>query len=80
MSKPDIFSPISMDYDAVKTEYAAVNQVIDQYGKPLMMGLVPNVDQALKTYQDKLKSAGIDKVLDYVKKQATAYYDEKGIK
>ncbi|GGI46433.1 ABC transporter substrate-binding protein [Paenibacillus marchantiophytorum] len=80
MSKPDIFSPISMDYDSVKTEYAAVNQVIEQYGKPLMMGLVPNVDQAIKTYQEKLKAAGIDKVLDYVKKQAVAYYDEKGIK
>jgi putative aldouronate transport system substrate-binding protein len=80
INKPDIFSPISMDYDAVKTEYAAVNQVIDQYGKPLMMGLVPNVDQAIKTYQDKLKSAGIDKVLEYVKQQATAYYNEKGIK
>ncbi|MEK8132835.1 extracellular solute-binding protein [Paenibacillus filicis] len=80
MSKPDIFSPISMDYDPVKTEYAAVNQVVDQYGKPLMMGLVPNVDQAIKTYQEKLKAAGIDKVLDYVKQQSNAYYDEKGIK
>lgn len=80
ISKPDIFSPISMDYDPVKTEYAAVNQVKDQYGKPLMMGLVPNVDEAIKTYRDKLKAAGIDKVLEYVKQQANAYYDEKGIK
>ncbi|WP_240344249.1 DUF3502 domain-containing protein [Paenibacillus sp. SYP-B3998] len=45
-----------------------------------MMGLVPNVDQAIKTYQEKLKAAGTDKVLDYVKKQAAAYFDEKGIK
>ncbi|WP_308637881.1 extracellular solute-binding protein [Paenibacillus silvisoli] len=80
MTKPDIFSPISMDYDPVKSEYAAVNQVIDQYGKPLMLGLVPDVDKAIQTYRDKLTAAGIDKVLDYVKQQANAYYDEKNIK
>jgi putative aldouronate transport system substrate-binding protein len=79
-SKPDIFAPISLDYDPVKSEYAAVNQVMDQYGKPLMMGLVPDVDAALKTYRDKLKAAGVDKVAEYVKQQAEASFNEKGIK
>jgi putative aldouronate transport system substrate-binding protein len=47
---------------------------------PLMMGLVPDVDKALATYRKQLEAAGINDILDYVKKQAYAYYDEKGIK
>ncbi|CAH1055503.1 extracellular solute-binding protein [Paenibacillus pseudetheri] len=80
ISKPDIFGPIYMDYDPVKTELAAVNQVFEQYGKPLMLGLIPDVDAALKTYRDKLKSAGIEKLLTYVKEQSNQFFDEKGIK
>ncbi|CDN44155.1 Extracellular solute-binding protein family 1 [Paenibacillus sp. P22] len=78
-SKPNIFSPIVMDYKPVKSQQAAVNQVIQQYGMPLMMGLVPNVDKALETYRKQLKAAGVDQVMDYVKEQANKYYDEKGI-
>jgi len=78
-TKPNIFAPIYLDYDPVKTELAAVHQVYEQYGQPLMLGLVPDVDKALQTYQDKLKQAGVDKLLDYIKQQATAYYDEKGV-
>ena len=78
-SKPNIFDPITMDYEPVKAQVAAVNQVFKQYGQPLMMGLVPDVDKALETYRSKLKAAGADKILDYVKEQANAYFDEKGI-
>ncbi|QHT62318.1 extracellular solute-binding protein [Paenibacillus lycopersici] len=79
MSKPNIFAGLAMDFDPVKSELAAVNSVVDQYGKPLMLGLVKDVDQSLKTYQDKLKAAGVDKLADYIKQEATAYFDEKGI-
>lgn len=80
ISKPDIFGQIYLDYGPVKSEQAAVNQVYEQYGKPLMLGLVEDVDASLKTYRDKLKAAGIDKLLEYVKKEAEAFYAEKGIK
>lgn len=66
-----------MDYDPVKTELAAVNQVFEQYGKPLMLGLIPDVDAALKTYRDKLKSAGIEKLLTYVKEQSNQFLTKK---
>jgi putative aldouronate transport system substrate-binding protein len=79
-SKPNIFAPIVMDYAPVKSQQAAVNAVVQQYGMPLMMGLVPDVDKALATYRKQLEAAGINDILDYVKKQAYAYYDEKGIK
>jgi putative aldouronate transport system substrate-binding protein len=79
-SRPNIFAPIMMDYAPVKTQQAAVNTVVQQYGLPLMMGLVPDVDKALATYRQKLEEAGVNDLLEYVKKQAYAYYDEKGIK
>lgn len=78
-AKPNIFDPITMDYAPVKAEQAAVNQVIKQYGQPLMMGLVKDPDKALETYRSKLKAAGVDKILAYVQEQANAYFDEKGI-
>jgi putative aldouronate transport system substrate-binding protein len=78
-SKPSIFAPIVLDYAPVKAQQAAVNQVYKQYGQPLMMGLVPDVDKALETYRNKLQAAGIDKVVAYVKEQAEAYYKERNI-
>jgi putative aldouronate transport system substrate-binding protein len=78
-SKPSIFSPIVLDYAPVKAEQAAINQIYKQYGQPLMMGLVPDVDKALETYRKKLEAAGIDKLVAYVKDQAEAYYTERNI-
>jgi putative aldouronate transport system substrate-binding protein len=79
-TQPNIFDPITLDFAPVKAEQAAVATVIEQYGRPLMMGLVKDVDASIKTYQDKLKAAGVDKLMDYIKKEANAYFDEKGIK
>jgi putative aldouronate transport system substrate-binding protein len=79
-SKPSIFAPISLDYAPVKAQQAAVNQIFKQYGQPLIMGLVPDVDKALATYRQKLQAAGIDKLVEYVKAQAETYYTERGIK
>ena len=52
----------------------------EQYGKPLMLGLTPDVDASLKTYREKLKAAGVEKLLAYVQTEAGKYFDEKGIK
>ncbi|MFC5651293.1 extracellular solute-binding protein [Paenibacillus solisilvae] len=79
-SKPNIFAPILLDYQPVKANQAALNQVFEQYGKPLMMGLVPDVDKALANFREQLTKAGVDKVVDYVKTEAIKYDDEKGIK
>lgn len=78
-NKPNIFAPVLMDYAPVKSQQAAVNAVIQQYGMPLMMGLVPDVDKAIATYRKQLEAAGVNDVLEYVKQQAYAYFDEKGI-
>nr|WP_246427501.1 extracellular solute-binding protein [Paenibacillus phyllosphaerae] len=78
-SKPNIFAPVVMDYAPVKSQQAAVNSVIQQYGMPIMMGLVPDVDKAVEAYRKQLEAAGVNDVLAYVKEQANAYFDEKGI-
>jgi putative aldouronate transport system substrate-binding protein len=79
-SKPNIFAQVIMDYNPVKSQQAAVNSVIQQYGMPLMMGLVPDVDKAIATYRKQLEAAGVNEVLKYVQEQANASFDAQGIK
>jgi putative aldouronate transport system substrate-binding protein len=52
---------------------AAIGNVITQYGLPINLGMLPDVDKAVETYKQKLKEAGIDKVLTEVQKQADDY-------
>ncbi|WP_028559385.1 extracellular solute-binding protein [Paenibacillus pinihumi] len=80
IARPDIFSPILMDYQPVKAQLAAVNQVYQQFGQPLMMGLVPDVDKAIENYRSRLKAAGVDAVLEYVQKEVNTYADARGLK
>lgn len=79
ISKPNIFAPVLLDYKPVKSQQAAVNQVFQQYGQPLMMGLVPDVDKALEVFRKQLKAAGVDDIVEYVKTEANKHFDEKGI-
>jgi putative aldouronate transport system substrate-binding protein len=79
-SKTNIFAGIYLNYDNVKAENAAINDVNSKYRLPLQMGLVVDPEKGLKEYQDKLKAAGIDKFIEEVKKQANQYFDEIGVK
>lgn len=80
MAKPDIISRINLDFEPVKAELAAVSQVHEQYGKPLLSGLVKDVDEALQNYRDKLKAAGIEKVHQYISAEVGKQMDELGVK
>lgn len=62
----------SFDDSKVKNEMAAINSVISQYGLPLNLGMV-DVNSGIATYKEKLKAAGLDKVLQEVQAQADAY-------
>jgi len=79
MSKPNVFAGVILDYEPVKANQAAVNQAFEQYGRPLMLGLVKDVDQALKKYREQLTKAGVEQLQDYAKTEAYKYFDEKGI-
>jgi putative aldouronate transport system substrate-binding protein len=67
------------DVSPVKTEYAAVTNVITQYKLPLETG---SVDPAniLPEFISKLKSAGIDKIIEEKQRQLDAWAQENGVK
>lgn len=80
ISKPDIFSSFVEDYTPYQAERAAVFQVTTQYLTPLHAGLVANPEAGLKTFMEKAKEAGLDKIQKEYIKQWLKYCDEKGIK
>ncbi|KQX64879.1 MULTISPECIES: ABC transporter substrate-binding protein [unclassified Paenibacillus] len=69
----------TFDDTKVKNEVAAVSNVMETYGKPLFYGLVdPNDDKhGLKVFNDKLKQAGIDKVVAEMQNQANPLITKK---
>lgn len=73
------FGSVSLDYSSVQAELAAVNQVVQQYGLPINIGIVDDVDNAIAEYRKQLKAAGIDRLLEEVSKQMEAYYIRNGI-
>lgn len=79
-SRPNIFAGVMMDYEPVRAEQAAVNAVMQQYGLPLMMGLITDVEKGLETYRKQLEAAGVHKLVDYVKEKANAHFDAIGVK
>lgn len=67
-----------IDQDNIKNEVAAVNEVISQYFDGLLLpGLSKDVDKDYATFLDKLKKAGIDKVLEETKKQTAEFLKNK---
>ena len=76
ISVPNRYGAIALDYAPVQAELAAVNQVVQQYGTPINVGLVDDVDAAIEEYRQKLKDAGIDKLVDYVQQTVTAYCEK----
>lgn len=66
-------SALNIDTTAIKNEVAAVNQVLIQYYQPIEVGMVPDVDAALKAMQQKLKAAGVDAIQAECQRQINAY-------
>ena len=76
---PNKFGAVALDYTNVSAELAAVTQVVQQYGSPLNIGIVNDVDEAIEEYRSQLKTAGVDKLLAEVTAQMNAYYEANGI-
>jgi putative aldouronate transport system substrate-binding protein len=70
---PSIFQIIAFDTDSIKTELATINQVMIQYGNPIGVGAVKDVEGQFKILDQKLKSAGVMKVKAELQKQVDAY-------
>lgn len=80
LAAPNILDAFVLDTDPVQTEFAAINQVKNQYGKPLQAGLTADVNKAYDTFLSQSKNAGLDKYRDEVQKQLDEYLNGKGIK
>ncbi len=76
----DIFGGFTEDTSAYATEYSAVQNVCDQYLKPLQIGTVDDVDAAVAQFREKLKEAGIEACREGFKEQWLAYCEQYGYK
>nr|WP_240548451.1 DUF3502 domain-containing protein [Paenibacillus lignilyticus] len=65
-----LFTP---DFEPVKNEMAAVNNVVQQYALPLNYGYIKDPEEGLKTLVDKIKNAGSDKIMAEMQKQLDAF-------
>ncbi len=76
---PDRFSAFVEDYFSYQAERAALEQVERQYMYPLLAGQVEDIEDGLKTFMEKAKQAGLDKVQEAYKQQWLQYLSEQGI-
>ncbi|MBD0382690.1 extracellular solute-binding protein [Paenibacillus sedimenti] len=80
IQSPDKFTGFAEDYTSYQAERAALEQVEKQYLFPLEAGLVADVEAGLKTFMEKAKAAGLEKIQAEYKKQWLEYVKSSGIK
>ncbi|WP_163192326.1 extracellular solute-binding protein [Clostridium thermarum] len=77
LATPNPLDAFILDQTPVQTEVAAINQVKNQYGKPLQAGLVKDVEESYNTLLTQSKNAGLDKYREEVQKQIEAYFSTR---
>ncbi|WP_442953115.1 extracellular solute-binding protein [Paenibacillus sp. Soil750] len=80
IATPDKYTGFAEDYTSYQAERAALEQVEKQYLYPLEAGLVADVEGGLKTFMEKAKVAGLDKIQAEYKKQWLEYVKSQNIK
>jgi putative aldouronate transport system substrate-binding protein len=70
---PGNYSGFTFNDENVKTEVANVAQVATQYENPLRIGAVADVDEAIKTLQEKLDAAGNKRIKAEVERQVAEF-------
>ena len=63
----------TFDDSKVKNEMSAVGNVVTQYGVPIDLGMVSDVNEAIAEYKTKLKEAGLDKITEECKAQVEEF-------
>ena len=69
------FRGFSVNTTSIETEYAACQNVHQQYWWPLELGYTDPVE-GLKDYQSKMEAAGVEKVREELKRQLDDYLAE----
>ncbi|MFC5470605.1 DUF3502 domain-containing protein [Cohnella suwonensis] len=70
---PYVFNSLSMDTSGIKSELATMGTVGQQYQLPIQGGIVKDVDAAYATLEEKVKKAGLEKIIEEANKQTQAY-------
>ena len=73
MAIKDPYALFALNEDPIKNELAALNSVMVQYEAPLNFGFVDDVAGGLATLKQKMKEAGIDKVMTEIQRQLDAF-------
>jgi putative aldouronate transport system substrate-binding protein len=79
MAINDPYALFTLNQDPIKNELAALNSVMVQYEAPLNFGFVDDVAGGLATLKEKMKEAGIDKVIAEIQSQLDAFKVANGI-
>ncbi|MNE60596.1 hypothetical protein D3C80_1557530 [compost metagenome] len=71
--KPQLYAGFTFNTESVKSQIANIANVSTQYGSPIWIGAVKDVDAAFEQLTEKLNAAGIDKVKAEVERQTQEY-------
>lgn len=72
-----VYDGFVFNIENIKNELATLNNVGMQYAYPVTWGLV-DTEKGLSTLHEKLKEAGMEKVLEEAKKQSAVFLQQIG--
>lgn len=75
--KYDPFDGIALEVDNVQSEFAAITQVIEEYGRPIEWGMVSDPASAIENYIQRMKDAGMDTFKAEMDRQIAEFIDAK---
>lgn len=78
IEQPNLLAGFVFDQTPITAEYTAVNQIRTEYGYPLNVGIVDDVDAAYEEFVQKSKDAGLEKCREEVERQINAFFDANG--
>lgn len=78
IEQPNLLAGFVFDQTPITAEYTAVNQIRTEYGYPLNVGIVDDVDKAYEEFVQKSKDAGLEKCREEVQRQINAFFDSNG--
>lgn len=80
MKAEHVYDGFNFDSTNVSTQFAAVEAALGNYYEPLTNGLVDDVDQSIEDMKAALETAGIQDILDEMKRQAAEYAESRQAK
>lgn len=78
IEQPNLLAGFVFDQTPITAEYTAVNQIRMEYGYPLNVGIVDDVDSAYDDFVKRSKDAGLEKCREEVERQLNAFFDATG--